>query len=212
MGQMQNQLQRILSDHGDVTIGNVPYPRYADVAASKYADEVMRVYRSLGGVLEQFPLNLRSWDLEFNGVAVELDEYLHFNRYRRATLESAVYQELPRFPLEAYRRYCDDYEERCLKAGSYGGKWSNPSCERQFGPAGAQKDLSGNGAARWRQRAFYDFVKDLSPLIIDVPVVRLSIWESIGPQGQQRTVGANLEDPSASAIDTTLRLITTRAS
>jgi hypothetical protein len=37
------------------------------------------------------PLRLSAWDLEFDGIAVELDEHLHFNRYRGLTLKSPRY-------------------------------------------------------------------------------------------------------------------------
>jgi len=39
-------------------------------------------------VLPSVPLDLRSWDMEFDGIAVELGEYLHFSRYRGITLVS----------------------------------------------------------------------------------------------------------------------------
>ncbi|MHA7678588.1 DUF7255 family protein [Cupriavidus sp. PET2-C1] len=43
------------------------------------------------------------------------------------------------------------------------GSGHNRSCERQFGVGSAQKILEGAGAPRRKQRAFYDFVKDLCP-------------------------------------------------
>ncbi len=67
-----------------------------------------------------------------NGVAIELDEELHFNRYRELTLRSEVYQRLSGFPLEAYRDHARSREDECKKAGSYGGKWTNRSCEKQL--------------------------------------------------------------------------------
>ena len=59
----------------------------------------MEVYLILGGVEKMFPSNLRkSWDIEFEGVGMELDEQLHFNRYRLKTLASPLYRELSGFP------------------------------------------------------------------------------------------------------------------
>jgi hypothetical protein len=54
------------------------------------------------------PLNLRHWDMEFDGIAVEFDEYLHFNRYRSITLKSSVYEDLRGFPSDDYQRYCSE--------------------------------------------------------------------------------------------------------
>jgi hypothetical protein len=168
------------------------------------------MYRALGGVLDTFPLNLRRWDIEFDGFAVELDEQLHFNRYRAETLRADVYAELPAFPLASYQSYCSDREEACLRAGCHGGKWMSSSSERQFGPSPPRGDLDGRGPARWRQRAFYDFVKDLSPLVIQVPVVRVSIWDEIEVEGKVRTVGEELTRPSRDGASAIIKLINQR--
>lgn len=160
------------------------YPTYDLVESSEYCDELFSVYSRLGGINKEFPLNLRRWDLEVDGVAVELDEALHFNRYRRLTLQSPIYNKLRRFPLSEYKGYCAEYEGECLRAGHYGRKWSNNSCEAQFGPPSLPGVLDGNGPPRWKQRAFYDFVKDLTPLVTDVPFVRISIWDKISVNGR----------------------------
>lgn len=207
MGKMQQTLCELLQDVGTITKGLLDYPSRRQVAASSYAEEVQRIYRRLGGVLSSFPLGLRPWDLEFNQIPLELDEYLHFNRYRAVTLESRVYQQLPTFPLEGYRAYSSAHEKKCLRAGGYGGKWSNRSCESQFGTAAAPKDLSRNGAPRWKQRAFYDFVKDLSPLITGVPVVRISVFDEVEVSGQTLTVEQILSVPIRSAAKALSKLI-----
>ena len=35
-----------------------------------------------------------------------------------------------------------------------------------------------NGSSRWRQRAFYDFIKDLNSVIRKVPILRISIYDT----------------------------------
>lgn len=77
----------------------MPFPRCEDVESRDVRVEVRRVYRVLGGRLPEFPLNLRSWDVCVGDVAIELDEQRHFNRYRRMTLDSSLYDLLPRFPV-----------------------------------------------------------------------------------------------------------------
>ncbi|MBV1906272.1 MAG: hypothetical protein KUG75_09370 [Pseudomonadales bacterium] len=135
--------------------------------------------------------------MEFNGAAIELDEHLHFNRYRLRTLSSPAYSELPGFPLAEYKEYCARYEDKCLGAGGYGGKWSSTSTVKQFGVPWPLKELSGQGAPRWRQRAFYDFVKDLAPQLLGIRLVRIAIWDTIVEEGQTRTVLEVLKSPSA---------------
>lgn len=210
MGEKQKRLEGLLGKVGSVTSGSLGKPSKSDIASSPYAEDVEHTYRLLGGVLPSFPLNLRRWDFEFENIAIELDEQLHFNRYRRVTLESKIYRNLPAFPLDAYRAYCARYETQCIRAGSYGGKWSNKSCEKQFGVASPLKDLSGNGASRWKQRAFYDFVKDLSPLVIDVSLVRVAIWDSVEDGSVTRTVGDVLSAPSVTSAEALADIICQR--
>jgi hypothetical protein len=171
---------------------------------------VDEVYRKLGGVLPSLELKLGRWDMEFDGVAVELDEYLHFNRYRAVTLECPIYGQLSGFPLAPYREYCAVFEACCLDAGGYGGKWSNKSCERQFGHGSQPTDLSGGGAPRWKQRAFYDFVKDLCPLLVGVSVARVAIWDRLSDERGTRTVKEVLFHPSATGSAALAQLVRER--
>lgn len=200
MGEMQQTLERILRDAGAVTHQTVPFPTVTDISRAGQGPVVDDVYRSLGGALPAVTLNLRKWDMEFDGFAVELDEYLHFNRYRAITLRSPAYASLSSFPLDLYRVYCNEHEDRCLSAGGYGCKWSNHSCEHQFGTGAPPKNLEGGGAPRWKQRAFYDFVKDLSPLLLGVRVARVSVWDGVPDGASERTVADVLSWPSAAGV------------
>ena len=100
MGAKQSALASMLAGSGNIAKGSVTYPTLRQVIASPYAHEIERIYRNLGGVLPTFPVGFRGWDIEFEGMAVELDEELHFNRYRALTLGSELYDELPSFPRE----------------------------------------------------------------------------------------------------------------
>jgi hypothetical protein len=207
MGQRQQTLDRLLGG----STARLPIPTTAELQASPYYDEVLRLYRLLGGVLAEPRITLRHWDMVVDGVAVELDEELHFNRERARTLDASWYDALPAFPREAYRRYCVDGEAACLQAGGFGGKWTNPSAERQFGPAGIPRDLAGPGSPRWRQRAFYDAVKDLSPLTIGVTVARIAIWDEVVLDGVTRTVHQVLASPSEAVRLALLELVRKRS-
>lgn len=190
-------------------------PTVDDIQRSPLRDEFLRVYLALGGKLRTISLNLKkTWDIEFDGVALELDEQLHFNRYRALTLNSACCKSLRHFPLRAYQQYCEKYEERCLAAGGWGKRWSSSGSEKQFGPSSPPgTGLDGNGSSRWKQRAFYDFVKDFSPSLVGVTVVRLSIWDTIVDQGEPKRLGDVLDDRkdvSSSARDSLLALVNER--
>jgi hypothetical protein len=175
-------------------------------------DEALRLYGSLGGRLQSPTLTPGPWDILVDGVLVELDEELHFNRYRSLTLESPSYSRLRGFPVVAYRSLCDEHEVDCLKAGRGQKRWMNDSTERHFGPSGPRGDLSGGGSSRWKQRALYDFMKDFSVLSVGGPkLARISIWETL-PDPAGLTVGAVVNDADAGQhADALWELVTRRA-
>jgi hypothetical protein len=180
MGARQAALESVLMDVGVAS----PNEKSALPSASSINDAglqviVDRVYRKLGGGKERPRIAPGSWDINGNGMTIELDEERHFNRYRLVTLRSHVYRKLSGFDVARYRDYCRRYEPQCMHAAHHGGYWSNKSCEEEFGPPGSNGDLSGDGAPRWKQRAFYDFVKDLAPIALGLRVVRISVWDTI---------------------------------
>lgn len=136
--------------------------------------EVHELYRRLDGGQERPTFRPGPWDLRFSGLIVELDEELHFNRYRAQTLETSWSRDLPW--AETYRAQCARYEPECLRAGRWGKRWTNASAARMFegGPAG---DLEGAGAPRWKQRALYDAIKDTA--VGDVTLARVSVWDAL---------------------------------
>lgn len=146
------------------------------------ANEVQNIYKKIGGVCDSFPMNYR-WDIQRLDFILELDEELHFNRYRLITLDSNVYAKCPFFSVENYKIYCEKYEDDCLNAGSWGGKWKSESSEKQFLKSGPNGDLDGNGSSRWRQRAFYDYLKDLNLFVRGIKVIRVSIYDQF--RGEQ---------------------------
>jgi hypothetical protein len=90
VGQMQSVLKQLLGCAGTLSEKTLRFTKPNEVASSRFESEVERVYRILGGVLPSIPLNLRPWHLEFDGIAIKLDECLHFNRYRSMTLASTL--------------------------------------------------------------------------------------------------------------------------
>ncbi len=139
-------------------------------------EEVYRVYKLLGGTMEQIPINYK-WDIKCPDFCLELDEERHFNRYRALTLDSPIYWDYKWFSVQNYKRYCSDKEILCLKSASFGSYWKNNSTEKAFLESSEEGNLSDNGSSRWRQRAFYDFLKDINSIIRNKPVIRISIYD-----------------------------------
>lgn len=170
-----NALKRLLADAGLKPASPPPRPALIDLDAAdrKY---VLDLYQRLGGVQAEPKLRPGSWDASFAGLVVELDEEFHFNRYRAVTLTTS---NLPW--TSVYLDYSRLHEGRCLQRARVGGRWSNPSCERQFGPAAPPGDLGApGGAPRWKQRALYDAMKDHVPRLgFGVQVARVAVFDQI---------------------------------
>lgn len=192
---MQKRLREICSKQG------LPprTPGMGLLVGSPYHDEVMRVYQRLGGCLPQYPIGAGTYDISTENFDMELDEYLHFNRYRQITLGSAIYNKLPKFPMTLYDGWCEvagAAERKCLHAGSHGKRWRTDSADRQFGISNAPGDLSGNGSSRWKQRAFYDYLKDALQLLPGhSPLVRISIYDRVKTDKGEFTVEQILTGP-----------------
>jgi hypothetical protein len=129
-------------------------------------------------------------------LGIELDEAQHFNRYRDITLSSLQYSTLPFFPLSDYRTYCTVNEPLCLQKARRLGYWTNPSSAKNFGKAGHHGILAGLGSPRWKQRAFYDYLRDLLPLNCPtLRIARISIYDNVGLAGTCVPVSIALRSP-----------------
>src|SRR5919205_208463 len=157
MGARETALNLILQRLHGVSI-KTPRARLTDLP-SPVQHELMRLHRGLGGVLDAPVLAPGEWDVAFaDGLVVELDEDLHFNRYRGMTLDLPWADALPWTP--AYRQHCLRGEEMCWKAGRLGGKWTSPSTVKMFGMGDPPGVFASGGSPRWKQRALYDAIKD----------------------------------------------------
>ena len=188
-------LTRLLVASGWTPAPAPPRPQLADLTKG-LAVELLDIYRRLGGTQEDPAFRPGGWDLSFEGgLVVELDEELHFNRYRAATLETSWSSALPW--RTDYRRFCEEHERRCLKAGRWGKRWTNPSTARMF-DGGEPGDLHA-GAPRWKQRALYDALKDLVPVVDpEVRIARISVYDDVnGVQVEDILAGAGSPDPVA---------------
>ena len=165
--------QVVLQEYGEKK--HLKLTRGQFLLSSEFYSEVESMYKELGGILGEPPLTFGSWDISTPEFILELDEENHFNRYRLQTLNSNVYQMINGFRLDEYMRFCTLYESGCRK---HGGFWKNNSSEKLFVKSNDNGCLDGAGSSRWRQRAFYDFLRDVTGLIMEIPVIRLSIYQT----------------------------------
>lgn len=170
-------LLKLLRSMGHATTPAPSVPKFTGLGTVA-STRTIEVYQALGGIEAEPRLAPGGWDLSFLDFVVELDEELHFNRYRLSTLSASWSDGLPW--ADEYRLYSARYEAACLAAGSWGKRWTTRRAEAQFGPAGASRDLSGSGAPRWKQRAQYDCMKDTLAMSGNVRLVRLSIYDLVG--------------------------------
>ncbi|WP_456237912.1 DUF7255 family protein [Mycolicibacterium novocastrense] len=170
-----------------------PAPRL-EALGSRARERVAELFESLGGQTPMSRLRPGAWDLAFSGgLVIELDEELHFNRYRAQSLQPQWATALPW--RDTYLDFCNDFEKECHAAGRWGKRWTTPSCEAMFGPPSPPGVLDGLGSPRWKQRALYDAVKDIAALQAQTPrLCRLSIWDRVG----ETTIGGAL---AGGAID-----------
>ncbi len=176
MKKREDFLKSIVKDmFGDI---NNYFPKMS-IFELEYAgvyEEVYRIYKLLGGTMEEIPINYR-WDIKCQKFNLELDEEKHFNRYRAITLDSPIYSDYKYFSVSNYKLYCQEKEELCLKSANYGNYWKTKSTESTFLESNEEGNLLGNGSSRWRQRAFYDFLKDINSIIRNKPIIRISIYD-----------------------------------
>jgi hypothetical protein len=165
--------QVVLQEYGEKK--HLKLTRGQFLLSSEFYSEVESMYKELGGILGEPPLTFGSWDISTPEFILELDEENHFNRYRLQTLNSNIYQMINGFRLDEYMRFCTLYESGSRK---YGGFWKNNSSEKLFVKSDDNGCLDGAGSSRWRQRAFYDFLRDVTGLIMEIPVIRLSIYQT----------------------------------
>lgn len=180
MPRMQKRLAEIVASKYQL------YHRFPNVAAlstSAYSDAVKKTFQDLDGNFANYSTKIGSYDISTENYDIELDEYLHFNRYRQITMNSPIYTLLQQFPIDLYRAWCkpeNENETKCLCTGSHAKRWSTSSSDRQFGISNDPGNLLNHGSSRWKQRAFNDYRKDVLSLVINRPLVRISVYDKIG--------------------------------
>ena len=204
-GKRAGTLANLLSQAGLVTDANVrSAPRIRDLSPELRGD-LLELYGCLGGRADPPELRPGPWDLAMGGLLIELDEELHFNRYREATLLRPWADALP-WTL-SYRDACVNGEPDCVRAGQWGQRWTSSGSEGLFGPAAAPGDLAAPwGAPRWKQRALYDAMKDAAVLEGELRLARVSVYDEVSGV----LLGDVLRGKAALEIDDLLTLLMSR--
>lgn len=172
MAKKQDLLKEICFAH--YKCGMHPKMNYYQLLQSEYYDEVFEMYKKLGGTLSEVPVRVGAYDIDTRNFIIELDEENHFNRYRLATLDSTIYLENKNIDVSKYRVFCNQYENKCCTHGKY---WENPSTQRMFGGSSVDGNFGIDAPSRWKQRAFYDFIKDVTSIVLGIPILRISIYD-----------------------------------
>ena len=154
-------------------------PAYQDFSNSKFHSGIFEVYKKLYGQLQNYPVGFRGYDIQLKNCIVELDEEQHFNRYRALTLDSSIYNQTKCFAVSEYKRFCRDFESDCLSKADNRKYWSTSSTEKQFGKSSPEGILTGLGSSRWKQRAFYDFLRDVGQKISNYKLIRISVHQKL---------------------------------
>lgn len=203
MGKRENNL-KIYLNGGNKYSKPLDLPTLADYKASDYYAEIFSIYKELGGIQNEIPFSINKLDYFSNGKIVELDEENHFNRHREITLQASIYETGITLDKNSYIQYCQLYESNCQ---THGGYWENSSTKKRFGPSDDPGILNKLGSSRWKQRAFYDMLKDFIPYFTDISIKRISIYDKIDYKGNNLTVGTILQSGDLKYLEIINRLI-----
>jgi hypothetical protein len=180
MGKRQDNLCKLLQ-----STSQIEKPTFNDYKNSIYYKNLLEIYKKLNGKQEEIAFHISKYDCAYNGIIVELDEENHFNRYRVITLENPIYNQNTTMRKDDYLNFSSLFENECCTHGKY---WNTSSSDRLFGSSDPNGLFLKKGSSRWRQRAFYDLLKDHIPFILKIPVIRLSIYECLNYNGHLITI------------------------
>lgn len=184
--------------------GMHPKMNEVQLLQSGYYDEVSEMYKTLGGVLPDIPMRVGKYDIDTGGFIIEFDEENHFNRYRLLTLNSVIYKGNKNLDISKYRLFCEQNENRCCTFGKY---WETSSTQKQFGRALIDGSFGDNAPSRWKQRAFYDFIKDVTSIVLNVPILRISIYDQYNGYTIERLIKEKQERILIKYIEERLKLV-----
>ncbi|MFW5759945.1 MAG: DUF7255 family protein [Cyclobacteriaceae bacterium] len=160
---------------------------------SSYSEEVRKTFsHQLGGNVNPYPMPIL-FPIVHDNFVIILDEELSFNRYRKKTFNSALYDNFKGLNKGQYQRYCRIYEYNCLKVGLKQGVWNNDKAEQLFGIPAEPGDFFANGSPGWKLIAFQHYLQDVYAMEKEWNIIRVSIYDNILLDGQLQPLGKLLE-------------------
>lgn len=154
------------------------------------------VLSDLGGSGQVPVLERLKFDFKVNRHVFIYDDEVHFNRYRLASIKSAVYEVFSYPWADAYLRLCRTYEKECLKTGLQERVWNGPPIAgKLFGKSEIPGDLSGNGSSGWKLNAYNDTQYDLVSRLHGLKLIRIPLYENLMIGGRLRKIDDLLLHP-----------------
>jgi hypothetical protein len=199
MGAREKQLKEYLK----LKFGSASYskPSSQGFINSGFNAEIRDVYRMLGGLQKEYPTNFRGFDIQLDNYVVELDEERHFNRFRLITLNSPFYAKNKNFNVKNYQSWCSSKEDICLRTAGWRNNWENKNSKIHFGESDPEGILKTKGGTRWKQRAFFDLLRDVSSCLLNIPILRISVYHELdGATVNEHLMKKNFE-PIANYIE-----------
>lgn len=163
----------------------LPQLSTAKIMQSAYRKKAETVFESLQGIKMRVPEDM-NYHLQYRNLLIQYDDELHFNRYRKISLEAELYEDFKGFKLFDYKSLCRKREQDCLKVGLANGFWHNSDSEKLFGESEEEGDLSleRNGSSAWKYRAWRDYLQDLSSQIYKFHILRISAFDTVFVNGK----------------------------
>lgn len=151
-----------------------PSLQLKDIEYAGMLPELKKIARQLG-MEAALPEEVDLVETEVNGIAIALDEEMHFNEYRLLTLHSSIYAEPLICQLKRYRAYCHQKDKR--------GQANRNRVPNIVKEKPLQQSIL----------ALNDFMQDMLPLVHYVPLLRLSVYDSISSPSGNRSLASLLE-------------------
>lgn len=76
-----------------------------------------------------------------------------------------------------------------------------------FGVSSVDGNFEIDAPSRWKQRAFYDFIKDVTSIVLDVPILRISIYDQYKGYTIESLIKGGYEKALIGYIDDRLKIL-----
>ncbi|WP_017732934.1 DUF7255 family protein [Nafulsella turpanensis] len=172
-------LKKVLVHYMGLTLTREqPALSLTDIEYAGLLPEVQEMARLLR-IAKAVPREVRPVETEVNGIAIAIDEEGQFNEYRMLTLQSSVYNEPLICQLKRYKAYCQKGD-----GGLDGGDRRNRN---------AAGHIRKKSQLQPPHMALNDFMQDMLPVVHYIPLLRISVYDTIRTPAGIRSLASLLE-------------------